>query len=81
MHVTTIGLDLAKNTFHVHGVDSFGKVAFNKPLRRARLLPFFASLDPCLIGIEACATSHHWGRELSALGHNVKLMPLALIDL
>ena len=63
----------------LHGVDSFGKVAFNKPLRRARLLPFFASLDPCLIGIEACATSHHWGRELSALGHNVKLMPPAYV--
>lgn len=75
MHVTTIGLDLAKNVFQVHGIADDGEVAFNRPLRRAQVLSFFESLDPCLIGIEACGTSHHWARELIKLGHNVKLIP------
>lgn len=75
MHITTIGLDLAKNIFQVHGVTEDGSIAFNKPLRRARVLPFFAKLEPCLIGIEACSSAHYWGRELRALGHEVKLMP------
>jgi len=75
MRITTIGLDLAKNIFQVHGVTDEGDVAFNKPLRRARVLPFFAKLEPCLIGIEACSSAHYWGRELTALGHQVKLMP------
>jgi len=79
MSITTIGIDLAKNIFQVHGVREDGSVAFNRPLRRAQLLPFFAKLDPCLIGMEACGTSHHWGRELRALGHEVKLMPPAYV--
>ena len=79
MHITTIGLDLAKNIFQVHGVTADGSVAFNRPLRRAQMIPFFAKLEPCLIGMEACGTSHYWGRELSALGHEVKLMPPAYV--
>jgi transposase len=75
MQVTTIGLDLAKNVFQVHGIAGNGDVAFNRALRRSQMLPFFARLDPCLVGIEACGTSHHWGRELIKLGHNVKLIP------
>ncbi len=75
MQVTTVGLDLAKNIFHVHGVTETGEVAFNRPLRRAQVLAFFERLPPCLIGIEACASSHHWGRELTKLGHTVRLMP------
>ena len=75
MQVTTIGIDLAKNVFHVHCVDANDKVVFNKPLRRAQVLPFFAKLAPCLIGIEACASAHYWARELKKLGHNVRLMP------
>ena len=75
MQVTTVGLDLAKNIFHVHGVTEGGEVAFNRPLRRAQVLAFFERLSPCLIGIEACASSHHWARELTKLGHTVRLMP------
>lgn len=75
MQVTTVGLDLAKNIFHVHGVTETGDVAFNRPLRRAQVLAFFQRLSPCLVGIEACASSHHWARELSKLGHTVRLMP------
>ena len=79
MQVTTVGLDLAKNVFQVHGVCSNGTVAFNRPLRRAQVLAFFAKLPPCLIGMEACGTSHYWGRELTKLGHKVKLMPPAYV--
>lgn len=75
MLVTTTGLDLAKNIFQIHGVTDEGDVAFNKPLRRAQILPFFAKLQPCLIGMEACSSAHYWARELTALGHEVKLMP------
>lgn len=75
MEVTTIGLDLAKNVFQVHGITDSGKVAFNRALRRAQVLSFFEKLEPCLVGIEACGTSHHWARELIKLGHNVKLIP------
>ncbi len=75
MQITTIGIDLAKTVFQVHGVYEDGSVAFNKPLRRSQMLDFFARLDPCLIGIEACGSSHYWARELTALGHEVKLMP------
>ena len=75
MQVTTIGIDLAKNVFHVHGVDANDKVVFNKPLRRSQVVPFFAKLAPCLIGMEACASAHFWARELKKLGHNVRLMP------
>ncbi len=75
MQVTTVGLDLAKNIFQVHGITSEGEGAFNRPLRRAQVLSFFEQLDPCLVGIEACGTSHHWARELSQLGHEVRLIP------
>jgi transposase len=75
MEVTTIGLDLAKNVFQVHGVDDEGTVVIRRQLRRSRVLPFFEKLPPCLIGIEACATAHHWARQLIGLGHRVKLMP------
>jgi transposase len=75
MKITTVGIDLAKNVLQVHGVDEHGKRVFNKPLRRAQVLPFFANLPPALIGMEACASAHHWARKLTALGHTVKLMP------
>ena len=75
MQVITIGIDLAKNVFQVHGVDANDKVVFNKPLRRSQVLPFFAKRAPCLIGMEACATAHYWARELKKLGHDVRLMP------
>lgn len=73
--VTMIGLDLAKNVFQVHGVDAIGDVVIRKQLRRSQVLPFFAGLDPCLVGMEACAGSHHWAREIGALGHEVRIMP------
>ena len=73
--VITIGLDLAKNVFQVHGVDEAGKVMVRRQLRRSQVIPFFKKLSPCLVGIEACATSHHWARELQALGHKVRIMP------
>lgn len=79
MEITTIGLDLAKNVFQVHAVDAAGDVVVRKTLRRAQLLPFFAKTGPCLVGIEACGTSHHWARELTALGHEVRLMPPAYV--
>jgi len=75
VQVTAVGLDLAKTIFHVHGVTEDGQVAFNRPLRRSQVLAFFQRLEPCLVGVEACASSHHWGRELSKLGHTVRLMP------
>lgn len=75
MQVTTIGLDLAKNIFQVHGVTKTGEIAFNRALRRSQLLAFFSRLEPCLVGMEACATSQHWCRELTAIGHNVRLIP------
>ncbi len=73
--VTTIGLDIAKNVFQVHGIGADGTVVVRRQLRRAQVLPFFEKQAPCLVGIEACASAHHWGREISALGHEVKLMP------
>ena len=73
--ITTIGLDIAKSTFQVHGVDATGEVILRRRLTRARVVPFFQKLAPCLVGIEACATSHHWARELRQLGHNARLMP------
>ena len=78
MHtVTTIGLDIAKSVFQVHGIDAQGKVVIRRQLRRRYVLAFFQKLPPCLVGIEACASSHHWSRELQALGHTVRLMPAA----
>ena len=79
MQVTTIGLDLAKNIFHAHGVTANGKVVFNRALRRGQVLAFFEKLEPCLVGMEACSTSHYWGRELTRFGHEVKLMPPAYV--
>ena len=73
--VTTIGLDLAKHVFQVHGVDAEGATVLRKQLRRAQVLAFFSRLPPCLVGLEACATAHYWGRELRAFGHEVRLMP------
>jgi transposase len=73
--VTTIGLDIAKSVFQVHGVDAEGAEVVRQRLTRGRMLKFFAKLPPCLIGIEACASSHYWARELLALGHDVKLLP------
>jgi len=75
MQVTTVGLDLAKNIFQIHGITSDGTVAFNRSLRRAQLLAFFEKLEPCLIGMEACGSSHHWARQFQILGHEVRLMP------
>ena len=79
MQVTTIGLDLAKNVFQAHGITASGKVVFNRALRRRQVLAFFEKLEPCLVGMEACSTSHYWGRELTKLGHEVKLMPPAYV--
>jgi transposase len=75
MQITTIGLDLAKNVFQVHGVDAEGRVVVRRKLRRAKVREFFAGLAPCLIGMEACGTAHFWARELIAMGHQVKIMP------
>ena len=77
--VTTIGLDIAKSVFQVHGVDAAGQVVVRRQLKRRYVLAFFDKLPPCLIGIEACASSHHWSRELQALGHKVRLMPAAYV--
>jgi transposase len=77
--ITTIGLDIAKSVFQVHGVDAAGQVVVRRQLRRRHVLAFFEKLPPCLVGIEACASSHHWSRELHALGHTVRLMPPAYV--
>ena len=73
--VTTIGFDIAKSVFQVHGVDSVGQVLIRRQLKRRQVIAFFQKLPACLVGIEACASSHYWSRELQALGHNVRLMP------
>lgn len=75
MQVTTIGLDIAKSVFQVHGMDERGRVVLRKRLARAKVLAFFANLPPCRIGLEACGGAHHWARELQALGHDARLMP------
>jgi len=75
MQITTIGLDIAKNVFQVHGIDAAEKVVVRKQLRRSQVLEFFKALPPCLVGMEACATAHYWARELTKLGHRVRLMP------
>jgi len=79
MTITTIGLDLAKSVFQVHGVDVKGAVVVRKTLRRGQVLSFFSQLAPCLVGIEACGTSHYWAREIARLGHEVRLMPPAYV--
>src|ERR1700722_5288628 len=73
--VSTIGLDIAKSVFQVHGVDVAGAVVIRKRVSRAKVLEYFGELPPCLVGIEACPSAHHWGRELQALGHTVRLIP------
>ena len=75
MNVTTIGLDLAKSVFQVHGIDAHGKTLVTRQLRRGKVLEFFANLPACLVGIEACPSAHHWAREIGKLGHEVRLMP------
>ncbi len=73
--VSIIGLDIAKNVFQVHGIDCSGEPVVRRQLKRGRVLAFFGKLPPCLVGMEACATSHHWARELEKLGHEVRMMP------
>jgi transposase len=77
--ISMIGLDIAKSVFQVHGVDEAGAVVIAKRLRRSQVIPFFRKLEPCLIGMEACASSHHWARELGALGHEVRIMPAGYV--
>ena len=77
--ITTLGLDIAKSVFQVHGIDAEGNVVVRRQLKRRYVLAFFQKLPPCLVGIEACASSHHWSRELQALGHAVRLMPPAYV--
>jgi transposase len=79
MQVTTIGLDLAKRVFQVHGVDAAGKVVLRRKLQRSEVAGFFADLSPCLVGIEACATAHHWARLIGKAGHKVRLIPPAYV--
>ncbi len=77
--ITTIGFDIAKSVFQVHGVDAAGQVIVRRQLKRRQVIAFFQKLPPCLVGIEACASSHYWSRELQALGHRVRLMPPAYV--
>ena len=80
MNAITIGLDIAKSVFQVHGEDATGKVVFQKRLRRTQVEPFFTKLAPAMVGIEACGSAHHWGRTLQALGHEVRLIPAAYVQ-
>jgi transposase len=73
--ISTIGLDIAKNVFQVHAIDENGKIVVQRRLKRRQVLSFFEKHPPCLIGLEACATSHYWAREIEKLGHEVRLMP------
>src|SRR5277367_2814199 len=77
VEIITIGLDIAKNVFQVHGVDGAGQVAVRRQLRRGEMVKFFGSLPPCLVGMEACGSSHYWARQVGALGHEVRLLPPA----
>jgi transposase len=79
MQVTTLGLDLAKRVFQVHGVDAAGRIVVRRRLQRAQLADFFAALPPCLVGIEACATAHYWARSIAIYGHQVRLIPPAYV--
>ena len=80
MQISTIGVDLAKSVFQVHGVDAAGEVVIRRKLRRSQVSSFFASLEPCLVRMEACASAHYWARELAALDHDVRLMPPAYVS-
>jgi hypothetical protein len=75
MEITTVGLDIAKRVFQLHGVDAAGKTVLRRKLQRSEVLAFFKALSPCLVGIEACGTAHYWAREIRELGHEVRLMP------
>src|SRR5258705_12203451 len=75
MQITTIGLDVAKNVFQIHGIDAAEKVLVRKQLRRSKVIAFFEAVPPCLVGMEACASAHYWARELRKFGHEVRLMP------
>jgi transposase len=77
--ITTIGFDIAKSVFEVHGVDAEGHLVIRRQLKRRRVIAFFQKMPPCLVGIEACASSHYWSRELQAIGHTVRLMPPAYV--
>ena len=77
--VVTVGLDLAKNVFQVHAIGADGAVLIRRKLRRTEVIRFFAELPRCLVGMEACASAHHWARELMAIGHEVRLMPPAYV--
>src|SRR6185437_660134 len=77
--IAVVGLDLAKNVFQIHAIDAGGKVVVRRQLRRSEVLKFFSVLSPCLVGMEACASAHHWARELVARGHEVRLMPPAYV--
>jgi transposase len=77
--ITTIGLDIAKSVFQVHGVDGEGNVTIRRQLKRRYVLAFFQKLPSCVVGLEACASSHHWARQLQALGHTVRMMPPAYV--
>ncbi len=79
MEISTIGLDIAKNVFQVHGLDEAGEVVIRKQLRRSQVMTFFEKLAPCLVGMEACGSAHHWSRELQCLGHEVRLMPAGYV--
>jgi len=81
MHISVLGIDLAKNVFQLHGVDDQGKVVVRKKLARSKLLPFVAQLAPCRIGIEACQGAHHWAREMRKLGHDVRLISPQFVTL
>ncbi|SDG43079.1 transposase [Bradyrhizobium sp. Rc2d] len=78
--IITVGLDLAKSIFQVHGIAEDGEVLVRRTLRRSQVLPFFRGLPACLVGMEACASAHHWAREIAALGHSVRMMPPAYVS-
>ncbi len=79
MNISTIGIDIAKNVFQVHGVDAAGNAVLTRQLRRKQVIEVFAKMAPCLIGMEACATAHHWARELTKRGRDVRLIPPAYV--
>ena len=79
MHIKTLGIDLAKSVFQLHGVDDIGEIVLQKKLRRGTVLSFLSKLEPCLVGMEACASSHFWAREITALGHEVRLISPAYV--